>query len=342
MSDEQSTEIATTTSGNTALSTTRFEPQGLKELMKLSNWISESGLCPDGVESPQDVLVIAMKGASAGLNVMQSLNEVHVIKGKPSFSAKLKIALARQHPDCEYFRMVELTDEKCVWETKRRGHDKPTRYPYTLDDAKKAMPEKFEKKKSHWKMSNWQKRPKDMLRARAGSKLAEIVYGEVTVGLKTPDDIAAETVHVGEAVTDEHAKDPNSKYGGSQKEEVVDAEFEEADEQTDDEPDSDDTEEVDLDALRETQNRRIGGLIAHTDDLEKEDSEAIRDAIASACDADSYGEADPREVKLLIDTLGKLDGDADDGPSERAEKLEEWGMGADDDGDTDDDEGLLV
>ena len=316
MSD--STEIAKTSQMN-PLANNRFEPEDFKELNKLCQWIIESSLTPYGVDKSADVMIIAMKGASLGMGIMQSLDNIHVIKGKPTLSADAQIALARQHPDCLYFKIIEWTDERCTYETHRRGND-PLQFTYTVNDAKKA---KLWTKKA----SLWPKYTKQMLRARAGATLARAEYGEIMAGIYTPEE--ARSIDAGHVTVVADADTPSTDdlnemlSEPADDAEVVDAEFEETEEAP--APDDDGVDVA-------TQNRRIGQMIRHTDDLDSDDAEWVREALAANTTHGDFEQMSGKEIKLLVDTLGRKSGDAVDGElSERLQTLQAWMEQADDD-----------
>lgn len=132
--------------------------------------------------SAEAIFTIIVKARELGLKVTTALDGFHIIEGKPSASADMIRALAMRHPDCEYFRLVDSSAESATWETKHRRHPEPTRYTYTLAEAKQAG----------LNGGNWAKRPRDMVTKTAGSKLARLVYPEATMGLYCPEEFSSE------------------------------------------------------------------------------------------------------------------------------------------------------
>lgn len=129
--------------------------------------------------SPEAIFTIIVKARELGLKVTTALDGFHIIEGKPSASADMIRALAERHPECEYFRLIESTAESATWETKHRRHPEPTRYTYTLAEARQAG----------LQSGNWAKRPRDMVTKTAASKLARIVYPGATLGLYCPEEM---------------------------------------------------------------------------------------------------------------------------------------------------------
>lgn len=132
-------------------------------------------------QSPEAIFTVIVKARELGLKVTTALDGFHIIEGKPSASADLMRALAERHPDCEYFRIIDSSAESATWETKHRRHKEPTRYTYTIAEAKQAG----------LTSGNWAKRPRDMLTKTAASKLARLVYPGATAGLYSPEEMGA-------------------------------------------------------------------------------------------------------------------------------------------------------
>lgn len=157
-----------------------FNPGSFQEAMEMSKFLATSNLIPTAIRGkPADVMLIMMKGRELGLSVMQSLGEIYVVEGRPSASAKLKVGLCLQRPDvCEYFTMVESTDRKATFKTKRRGHPEVT-LTYTIEQAQQA---------GLTNRANWKNHPAAMLRARCESALVDAVYQDISQGMVTPDE----------------------------------------------------------------------------------------------------------------------------------------------------------
>ena len=118
-------------------------------------------------------------GRELGLPAMAALRSVHVIEGKHSLSADLMVALVLKSGLAEYFQLVESTDAICTFETKRKGAPKETKLSYTIDQAEKAG---LLFQRPGRQPGNWQKIPKQMLRARCKSELARLEYPDLLSG----------------------------------------------------------------------------------------------------------------------------------------------------------------
>jgi len=155
-----------------------IEPQTMGELASLALSAAQSGFY--GAKNKEQALMLMIAGKDLGLSYAQALRAFHIIEGRPSLSADGMVAVCLNHPDkCEYFITVESTDTIAIVETKRRGHPKPQRMSFSLEDAKRA---------GLFGRGNWAKYPAAMLRARAKSSLARDVYADLLLGIYDPDE----------------------------------------------------------------------------------------------------------------------------------------------------------
>lgn len=162
-----------------------FEPNTIEEALTLAKILVASRLLPDGVQTPEAAFTLIMMGRELGLAPMRAIRSIHVIKGKPYPSAKLLVALVMRSPVCEYWQMIETTDERAVYETKRRGAIKEVRLEYTIQQAQKA---------GLTGRDTWKGYAASMLRARASMALCDAVYPDITGGhiaVELADDLEA-------------------------------------------------------------------------------------------------------------------------------------------------------
>ena len=169
-----------------------LEPRSMSDARQLAKWMHESRMF-SAYGTPQAVLSTMLLGRELGMPAMAALRSVHVIEGKHSLSADLMVALVLKSGMAEYFQLVDSTDHECTWETKRKGAPRPQKLNYTIEQAKQAgllAPTRS------GKPSNWQKIPKQMLRARAKSELARLEYPDLLAGLYTPEELRDAKVEV--------------------------------------------------------------------------------------------------------------------------------------------------
>lgn len=159
--------------------TAALVPASYGEMFQLAERMFKSKMF--GVNSPEQAMVVLMTGLELGFSPAQAFRGIHVINNKPTLSADMMVAVCKARPDiCHFFRMVETTDERATYETHRVGDPEPQRITFTSADAKRAG---LLTNPTH------QKYPAPMLRARASSGLARMVYSDLILGLYTPDEI---------------------------------------------------------------------------------------------------------------------------------------------------------
>lgn len=158
------------------------ESLSVEQITALAVTLSKSTLLPTELhDKAANVMFSIMTGAELGLSPMASIRAIHVIKGKPVLAADAMLAVVLSRGAAECFELVESTEEKATYRTKRVGSKNEVVYTYTIDDAKKAQLVKDD--------SGWVKHPKNMLRARCISMLARIVYPDLLMGIYTPEEI---------------------------------------------------------------------------------------------------------------------------------------------------------
>lgn len=156
-----------------------LEPRTFAECVTLGQIAAKSGLF--GVKTPEAATMALLTGASLGISPVAALRCISVISGKAALDATLIAGLARRHPECEYWHVVESTDVRCTIETKRRTDPAPTRITWTMDDAKRA---------GLLAKDNWKGYPRAMLRARATAELGRAVYSDALAGVYTAEEVS--------------------------------------------------------------------------------------------------------------------------------------------------------
>jgi hypothetical protein len=159
-----------------------FEPQDMRGLVDLSKILYESKLLPKAIQSWQAAVTIAIRGRELGLTIMQAFSSIYIIEGKVVLSGDLIVGMVKRNAECRYMRLVECTNERCVYETQRVGDPEPTRIAWSMDDAKAAGLNTKD---------NWRKYPRAMLRARCGAEISRAVYPDLAMGMYDPDEISS-------------------------------------------------------------------------------------------------------------------------------------------------------
>jgi hypothetical protein len=193
----------------------RFMPVDFAQLKLWANDMSESQLVPKAYRgNPHDVAAAVMTGAEVGIPPMAALRNIYMIDGKPGFASVLTMGIVLQHPKCEYFRLVDSTDEVATYEAKRTG-SKPVELSFTWKQAVKA---------GLTGKNNWKQYPAAMLRARCEVALARVVFPDRLAGLYTADELGADTDEDGRIVTatvERDAEPPKKKRAKAKKKEEL-------------------------------------------------------------------------------------------------------------------------
>lgn len=119
-----------------------LEPQTFDELVRFSAMAAKSTMVPkDYVGKPENVFIAAQWGREIGLGVLQSMQNIAVINGRPSLWGDAMMALVRGSGICEY--IVETTAGEgdaivATCRTKRKDDPNEIVRTFSVDDAKKA------------------------------------------------------------------------------------------------------------------------------------------------------------------------------------------------------------
>lgn len=157
---------------------TAIQPTNMQELMSLAKHAAATNFY--GAKSPEQALLLMMRGRDLGWSYTQALAGFHVIEGRPALTADAVAALAMSDPRCEYLRPVEQTPTSATWEIKVRGEDTPRRSTFTVADAQAAGLVK--------EKSGWTKYPGRMCSARAKAFLVRDTFPDRLMGLITTDE----------------------------------------------------------------------------------------------------------------------------------------------------------
>lgn len=179
-----------------------FEMPKGQELQDLISFCKVMGECPFYRKlGAGGVMSILLSAKELGLPFMACLNGgMHNIEGKVSLSAQLMNALLLKNGHT--IDLVELNEERCTINFKRKGESKSYPYTYSFEEAKKA---------GYLGKNNWKSHLKDMLYCRAlsggarkfmpDSLLGCYVHGEIISASQQDDqDVYFEPVEPDESV----------------------------------------------------------------------------------------------------------------------------------------------
>lgn len=167
----------------------------LERIMFVSNAIARSGMpLPKNCRTPESIFAKILVGWEHGLGPMTSLHEIHIIEGKASLPASIKVGIVRQRGIGKIDTKI-ATAQEAVVEVRRNDWPKGKwmEVKFTIDEAREA---------ELLKKDNWRKYPRSMLLARACDLAVHAYFQEVFMGLPySPDELGAETDEAGRLIT---------------------------------------------------------------------------------------------------------------------------------------------
>jgi hypothetical protein len=165
----------------------------VEELMKWATTIIESGLLPNSIGAPEQVLTIVQHGKELGLTPHIALNNIHVIAGRPVVSSTMLGAMLKR-------RKIEwiIDEDFATIDAPDGTFDKRTTYRFYWKSpiTERVMETTFS---ITWKQmevaqytekQNWQKYPKEMMRARCLAYAVRALFPEVLLGSYTDLEMA--------------------------------------------------------------------------------------------------------------------------------------------------------
>jgi len=161
------------------------KPQTVTEAMKMAELISKSSFAPKGMQNrPGDILLCWQLGAELGLSLMQAIQNIAVINGKPSLYGDAALAVVQGHP--HYVNHREWY-EGSIKDGTRIAYCAITRHGstehivgFSKDDAKKA---------SLWgKSGPWSAYPDRMLQMRARGFAIRDKFSDALRGIITREE----------------------------------------------------------------------------------------------------------------------------------------------------------
>jgi len=169
-------------------------------LQEAHTWV-KSGLLPANIKTPEQAVVIALKGKELNLQTMASFEMIDVIMGKPCLKPKGMAALVRKGgvktktiKDFEpvYNEEGKKVDMETVIRFYRDGIEEDVKYTY-MDASNLGLTSK----------DNWKKQPGVMMYWRCYSKGANRVCPDLIGGLYTTEELASFTANAPEIILTE-------------------------------------------------------------------------------------------------------------------------------------------
>lgn len=178
----------------TAIVKKEITPDAWEMIERIAPTMKESRLF--GVATTQQAAAIMLKGFELGLGMAASFEFVQVIQDKPTLNPRGALALVMQSGQCEGMKITNEADDKgnptgcTVWMKRKNGLEHTERF--TLIDANRAGLVKPD--------SGWTKYPSNMLRWRAVGYCIDVVFPDVTGGMKRSDEFDAAISPEGEVI----------------------------------------------------------------------------------------------------------------------------------------------
>jgi len=146
--------------------------------------VSNSGLAPRDLKTPEAILVALQHGMELGLSPAQALQSIAVINGRPSIWGDAALGIVKAHPECD--DVIETFERgtgeeggtaKC--EVLRSGKQ-PVVRTFSVAQAKKA---------GLWgKAGPWQQYPQRMLQMRARSWAMRDAFPDALKGIAVAEE----------------------------------------------------------------------------------------------------------------------------------------------------------
>ncbi len=153
--------------------------------MAVADFLSKSSMVPKPMANkPADILIAMEMGLQIGIPMMQAIQDIAVINGKPCMYGDGLLAVVQGHKDYEWI------DEKLLYEAgkvvaasctiKRKNHE-PHVVTFSIEDARKA---------SLWgKQGPWTQYPDRMLKMRARGFCIRDIFSDALRGIKTDEEV---------------------------------------------------------------------------------------------------------------------------------------------------------
>lgn len=185
----ENTEVMLTQPGEMTTESIYSSTKAFNELFKIGNVMSKTQLVPDNYRNkPEDCTIaidIANRNGMSPLSVMQNL---YVVKGKPTWSGQACIAMLRASKEYEHVKPVMVgernTDEwGCYFKAIDKSDGEVVKG--TLVTIKMAKDEGWYSKPG----SKWQTMPEQMLQYRAASFFARIYMPNALMGYSVEGEV---------------------------------------------------------------------------------------------------------------------------------------------------------
>ena len=185
--------------------TSIFDAEVFSHWMNVANQLSKSTMIPKQyMGKPMDILVAVEMGKQVGLSMMQALQNIAVINGKPSIYGDGLPAICMSHSSYEYMKEEPIMNGKDIsgysCTVKRKFHE-PKTITFTIEDAKKA---------GLWgKQGPWSQYPNRMLQMRARGFALRDMFPDALQGIDIAEEANDMQIIEGSVVKNKQADKAN-------------------------------------------------------------------------------------------------------------------------------------
>lgn len=158
-----------------------LNPTTLEAALKAADLISKSSLCPkDYKDKPADILICMQMGQELGVPILQALQGIAVINGRPAVWGDLMLALCRRATAFEYCDETYDADTQTATCKTKRKNEPPIIRTFSRIDAETA--------KLWGKQGSWTTNPLRMLQMRARAFALRDGFADVLKGLSSAEE----------------------------------------------------------------------------------------------------------------------------------------------------------
>ncbi len=175
---------------NTTTSLVRHKDSQQEMLNQAQAWV-KSGLLPASIKTPEQAVVIALKGRELNLQTMASFELIDVIMGKPALKPKGMAALVRKGG----VRTKTIKDFEPIFDAEGKKVDMETVIRFYRDGIEEDVKYTYRDAQNLGLVNkdNWKKQPGVMMYWRCYSKGANRVCPDLIGGLYTTEELASFT-----------------------------------------------------------------------------------------------------------------------------------------------------
>lgn len=180
METEKTTEMQPVTSAS-------LMPQQFGQKLQMAKVLCNSGLMPQGLNTPEKIAVSLQWGHELGLTPMVAVNNIAVVNGRPTLSTDIMAALARKSPEYAGLKWIcqDAKRAEVVVMRKGAGYVEEYRGIFTIEEAANA---------GLVNKDNWKKYPSRMLAKRALAFAIKDAFPDLLAGIYQVEEVEQQEI----------------------------------------------------------------------------------------------------------------------------------------------------